>query len=362
MLVPRRLWLHPETICPADRPSAGFWPVSGGLVHATHLTVRAAAAVPAAPMPLTPETWSTWLLAQPAPVADRLCRVLADLTAPRPPFAGIGLDRPRVMGIVNVTPDSFSDGGDHFDAGRAIAHGERLRAAGVDILDVGGESTRPGSAPVPVEEELRRVIPVVRALADAGAVVSIDTRRAPVMRAGVAAGARIINDVTAFTGDPDGLAVAVETGVAVVLMHMQGTPQTMQQNPRYEDVVCDVLDFLAARVDACGAAGIDRARIAIDPGIGFGKTVAHNLALLRGLAAFQAMGTAVLVGLSRKRFLGSVTGVETARQRGPASLAGGMAALDRAVHILRVHDGAETVQACDFWWALRTAEPGPVIG
>ena len=266
------------------------------------------------------------------------------LSAPRS-FAGLDLSWPRIMGIVNVTPDSFSDGGEFFGSTAAIEHGLALQAEGADILDVGGESTRPGAEPVPVEEELRRVVPVVSALADAGALVSVDTRRAEVMRAALQAGARIVNDVTALTGDPDSLGIVAASDASVVLMHMQGEPRTMQKNPTYRHAPTEIFDFLGVRVAACHAAGIPKERIAVDPGIGFGKAVSHNLELLGSLPLFAGLGCAVLVGVSRKGFIGRIAGVKSAKDRPPGSLAAGMLALDRGASILRVHDVAATRQA-----------------
>ena len=248
------------------------------------------------------------------------------------------------MGVVNVTPDSFSDGGRFADAAGAVAHGRALAAAGADIVDVGGESTRPGAAPVPPEEEIRRIEPVVRGLAAAGLAVSIDTRRGAVMRAALAAGARIINDVTALAGDPESLAVAARSGAALVLMHMAGDPRTMQDDPRYDDAALDVLDFLESRVAACERAGVARERIAVDPGIGFGKRDAHNLALLARLALFHGTGCAVLLGASRKSFIGRLAGGDPPERLG-GSLAAALWAAGQGVQILRVHDVAETRQA-----------------
>jgi dihydropteroate synthase len=270
---------------------------------------------------------------------------LAALLAPRAPIAGLALDRPLVMGIVNVTPDSFSDGGDAFDTDRAIAQGLRHRDEGADLVDVGGESTRPGADPVPEEEELRRVLPVVEALAAAGLVVSIDTRRAGVMRAALAAGARIVNDVTALAGDPDAIATVAAGRVPVVLMHMQGEPRTMQENPTYGCAPLDVADHLAARLEAAVAGGIPRDALVVDPGIGFGKTVAHNLEILRDLALFQGLGTPVMAGVSRKRFIGALSRGEPPKERLAGSIAAGLAALCAGAKILRVHDVAATVQA-----------------
>ena len=283
---------------------------------------------------------------------------LQRLTAPRAPLAGLTLDRPRIMGILNVTPDSFSDGGDRADPEIAVRDGLAMLAAGADILDVGGESTRPGSQPVSLEEERARVLPVIEALAQAGAVVSIDSRHAAVMADAVAAGAAIINDVTALEGDPDSLAVAAESGVPVILMHMQGEPQTMQANPTYDSAALDIRRYLAGRLEACAAAGIDPARVVVDPGIGFGKTLAHNLQLCEQLALFQGLGTAVLLGASRKSFIARLDPrAATPKQRLAGSLAAALFGLQRGVQVLRVHDVAETSQAVAVWQAASAAPP-----
>jgi dihydropteroate synthase len=274
------------------------------------------------------------------------------VTRPRS-FAGFALTRPLLMGIVNVTPDSFSDGGDFARVEDAIAHGRRLFEEGADIVDIGGESTRPGSAPTPVAEERARVEPVVAALASAGACVSIDTRRADVMRAAIAAGARIVNDVTALTADAESLAVVAKSGASVVLMHMQGDPATMQQAPQYRDAPAEIADYLRGRVEACRAAGIPDERIAIDPGIGFGKTVEHNVQILARLDRFTAVGVAVLVGLSRKGFIGKLSRGEAPKAREPGSIAGAIAAAEGGADILRVHDVAATRQALAVWQAIR---------
>ncbi|HTY92402.1 MAG TPA: dihydropteroate synthase [Steroidobacteraceae bacterium] len=256
----------------------------------------------------------------------------------------LDLTRPVVMGVLNVTPDSFSDGGRFLQPERAVEHGQAMIAAGAAIIDVGGESTRPGAAAVEVEEELRRVIPVVERLARAGrGIVSVDTSCPEVMRAAAAAGAGLINDVRALQR-PGALAAAAASGCAVCLMHMQGEPQTMQQRPQYADVVAEVKDFLRHRVAACEAAGIERERIAIDPGFGFGKTVAHNLALVRQLPDFVSLRRPVVMGVSRKSTLAAITG-RPGGQRLAASLALAVAAVLRGAHIIRAHDVAETVDA-----------------
>ena len=288
-------------------------------------------------------------------MAPRASQKISDAPAPQAGarfFAGFELTRPLVMGIVNVTPDSFYDGGAHPDSGSAIAHGRKLLAEGADILDVGGESTRPGAASLSIAEEIARVVPVIEALAKEGAVISVDTRHAPVMRAAIAAGARIVNDITALTGDPDGLPVVAETGVAAVLMHMQGEPATMQKAPHYEDALSEIEDYLAERLAACRAAGVPFERLAVDPGIGFGKRPQHNLELLAGTGRFRELGAAVLIGASRKSFIGMLSHGEKAADRLPGSLAAALAAVERGADILRVHDVAETRQALTIWQAI----------
>lgn len=270
-----------------------------------------------------------------------------------PPIAGIPLDRPQVMGILNVTPDSFSDGGRHAgDPARAAEAGLAMVAAGAAILDVGGESTRPGAKAVPVEEEIARVVPVIARLAKAGAKVSIDTRKAAVMAAALDAGAVMVNDVSALTYDPGALALVAARGCPVVLMHHQGSPETMQANPVYADVLGEVQDWLAARIAICEAAGIDRANILVDPGIGFGKTLAHNLALIRGLSRFHDLGCALVLGASRKRLIGAMTGEVPVERRLGGSIALALAGAGQNVQFLRVHDVEETVQALRVWAAL----------
>ena len=267
-------------------------------------------------------------------------------------FAGLPLTRPLVMGIVNVTPDSFYDGGAHPDPDSAIVHARRLLKEGADILDIGGESTRPGSAATDTSGEIARVVPVIEALARDGALVSVDTRHAPVMRAAIAAGARIVNDITALTGDAESLAVVAETGVAAVLMHMQGEPATMQKAPHYADALTEIEEYLAGRLAACRAAGIPFEKLAVDPGIGFGKRPQHNLELLAGVARLRELNAAVLIGASRKSFIGMLSHGEKAADRLPGSLAAALAAADRGADILRVHDVAETLQALTIWRAI----------
>lgn len=278
---------------------------------------------------------------------------VATIEAVRPPFAGLAMDRVHVMGIVNVTPDSFSDGGLHLAAEDAIAAGLRMAEAGATILDVGGESTRPGAQPVPSEVEIARVVPVIRALAERGLTVSIDTRHPAVMAAAVAAGAAILNDITALEGDPDSLATAARLGVPVMLMHMQGEPQTMQADPVYDHAPLDVYDYLAGRIAACRAAGIPLTHLCVDPGIGFGKTVAHNTAILHDLGLYHGLGCPLLLGVSRKSFIAALSRGETARERLPGSLAAALAGVAQGAQIIRVHDVGETVQALRVWTAIQ---------
>ena len=274
--------------------------------------------------------------------------------SPRLDCAGrpLVLDRPRVMGILNVTPDSFADAGEHATCEAAVAHGLRLAAEGADILDVGGESTRPGAAPVTVEEELRRVVPVIEQLARATTLpISIDTSHPEVMRAAVAAGAGMINDVYALRRQ-GALAAAAELGMPVVLMHMQGEPGSMQDAPAYDDVVADVHRFLAERIFAAEMAGIAKKTIVVDPGFGFGKTTAHNLLLLAQLERFTELGVPVLAGLSRKRTIGDLTGRQDPHDRIHGSVAAALIAAQRGAMILRVHDVAATVDALSIWAAV----------
>ncbi len=257
----------------------------------------------------------------------------------------LDLARPRVMGILNVTPDSFSDGGRFLDRAAALRQGRALVAEGADILDIGGESTRPGAAAVSVQEELDRVIPVIEVLANELQVpLSIDTSKPEVMQTAVAAGASLINDVAALRR-PGALAAAAGSGVPVCLMHMQGEPGNMQQQPTYRDVVTEVRDFLAGRIAACEAAGIPRDRLLVDPGFGFGKTLAHNLALLRDLRALCSLGVPVLAGLSRKSMIGALLDAAPVGERLYGSLAAAVLAVERGAAIVRVHDVAPTVQA-----------------
>jgi dihydropteroate synthase len=255
-------------------------------------------------------------------------------------------ERTIVMGIVNVTPDSFTDGGMYLTTDDAVRHGARLVDEGADVLDVGGESTRPGAEPVDVDEELRRVIPVIEGLTEIQQTtpISIDTRKPEVARAALEAGARIVNDVTA-SRDGAMLEAVADTGAGIVLMHMLGEPQTMQDDPRYEDVVAEVHEFLRERIEAAVFAGIAEERVCVDPGIGFGKNVEHNLALLRSVSALRLLGAAVMVGASRKRFIGVLTGAEDPADRLEGSLAAAVLAASLGADVVRVHDVAPTVRA-----------------
>lgn len=255
----------------------------------------------------------------------------------------LDLSTPRIMGIVNVTPDSFSDGGQFNTIDKAVAHAMQLVEQGADILDIGGESTRPGATPVPLEEELKRVIPVIKALAKAGVPLSIDTYKPEVMRAAIDAGVDIVNDVCALQ-ETGALEIVAASQVGVCLMHMQGRPQTMQADPQYQDVVAEVIGFLAARLKAAEQAGIARERIVLDPGFGFGKRTEHNLTLLNHLSSLQSLGLPLLIGLSRKSVLGQVVGVSI-DERIHASIAASVVSVMKGANIVRVHDVKPTVDA-----------------
>ena len=252
---------------------------------------------------------------------------------------------PVLMGIVNVTPDSFSDGGLYLDPMKAIEHGRRLVAEGAKILDIGGESTRPGSAPVSPDEEQKRIIPVLEGLKDCGAILSVDTRNASTMQAALKAGAGMINDVSSLTHDPESLSVVAESNCRVCLMHMRGDPKTMQDQPVYDDVLAEIYDYLEARIAACERAGVNRNRILIDPGIGFGKTLEHNLIILKNLNYFDSLNVPLLLGASRKRFIEYLCPGTASEDRLPGSLAACIAAYNQGVRHFRVHDVVETAQA-----------------
>ena len=279
------------------------------------------------------------------------------LLSARPPLQlgtrTVRLDQPQVMGIVNATPDSFSDGGQFEDSAAAVEAGMRMAEAGAAIVDVGGESTRPGAQPVWEGDEIERVVPVVRGLAAAGTAVSVDTRKADVMTAALGAGAAMINDVSALTYDPRSAETIAAAGVPVVLMHHQGSPETMQEDPRYEDVVVEVYSWLEDRIAAAEAAGIDRSRILVDIGFGFGKTVGHNLELMNNLALFHSLGCPLVVGASRKRTIGALSNEAPADHRLGGSIALALKAVEQGGQLLRVHDVPETVQALRVWRGLR---------
>ncbi len=343
-----RLYLSPAAL---DR-SCGL-PLAGGPLRfsAIHVIVRRPAGIERAVV--TVDQLGAWGVTH--GLVSELAQRIDRLTRARSPIGSLPLDHPLIMGIINVTPDSFSDGGQFFDVDVAVEHGLSLWRAGADILDVGGESTRPGASPISADDEVARVLPVIRRLAEAGALVSVDTRNAAVMSASIDAGARAINDVTALTGDAESLAVAAASNLPVILMHMQGDPRTMQQAPRYTDVALDIYDYLEARLEDCRHAGIPDDRLVIDPGIGFGKTLEHNLAVLDRCALFHGLGCPVMIGASRKSFIAKASQGESAEHRLPGSLAAAQAALDRGVQLLRVHDVAETAQARAIWQGIGAA-------
>ena len=294
---------------------------------------------------------------------DAMAADWARITAPRAALQlgerTVRLDQPQVMGIVNITPDSFSDGGAHADARDAAETGAGMAAQGAAIIDVGGESTRPGAKEVWEGDEIERVLPAVQQLAAGGHAVSIDTRKSGVMNAAIGAGARLVNDVSALTWDPQSAGAVAAASVPVVLMHHQGDPQMMQKDPRYDDVLVEVYLWLEERIAAAEAAGIARDRILIDPGIGFGKTVAHNLELMNGLALFHGLGCPIVIGASRKRMIGALSNEAPADRRLPGSLTLALKAVDQGVQIVRVHDVPETVQALKVWRGLRDAALTP---
>ncbi len=287
-------------------------------------------------------------------IADIPAEVLKRITSPRAPLAGLTFEAPRIMGILNVTPDSFSDGGDFIAPDAAVAHAREMVATGADMIDIGGESTRPGADFVPVDEEINRTAPVIKAIrAGLATPISIDTRKAPVAKAALDAGANLINDVAAFTHDPALAEVAAQSGAPVCLMHAQGDPETMQNDPRYDDVLLDVFDFLSERIDNALAAGIPCNRIMVDPGIGFGKTMQHNLTLLRDISLFHALGCPVLLGASRKKFIGVISGAQSAKDRVYGSVSVALDAVAQGVQMVRVHDIQATKQAISLQTAIR---------
>lgn len=284
---------------------------------------------------------------------DIPAQALQRLIAPRADFAGLSMGSPQIMGILNVTPDSFSDGGRYRAVDEAHQAAVDMVRQGASIIDIGGESTRPGAALLDSEHEISRIKPVIeRVRADTSAVISVDTRKACVAKAALDAGANVVNDVSGFTFDADLASLCADAGVPVCVMHSQGEPATMHKNPRYDNVLLDVYDFLAERITALVQAGIARDKIMIDPGIGFGKTAAHNLTLLHNIGLFHGLGCAILLGASRKRFIGSIGKEPRAEARAPGSIAVALAALAQGVQVVRVHDVAETAQAVRLWQAV----------
>jgi dihydropteroate synthase len=297
----------------------------------------------------------------PSEIQEQARATISRLIAPRAPLKlrarTIPLDQPQVMGILNLTPDSFSDGGAHRDP---TAHAMDMLQAGAALIDVGGESTRPGAKPVWEGDEIERVRPVIELLAASGAAVSIDTRKAGVMEAAFTAGAGLVNDVSALSWDDRALEVVAKHGCPVVLMHHQGAPETMQHDPRYDDVLIEVYDWLEARIAVAVAAGIDRAKILVDPGIGFGKTLRHNLTLLNNLSLFHGLGCGLVLGISRKRSIGALSNEAPVDQRLGGSIAFATLAAAQGVQVFRVHDVPESIQALRIWRGLRDEALAPV--
>ncbi|MGP9805793.1 dihydropteroate synthase [Paracoccus sp. NSM] len=324
--------MHQEYYRPIPQPRTGRWRLAGGWSFFDRFERLRRGAAPQIVDEAPPE-------------------VIATLTAPRPPVMALAMDQPRIMGIVNATPDSFSDGG-RYDA---VSHALALARAGADILDIGGESTRPGALEVPAPDEVARILPAIEA-ASALAPVSVDTRKAAVAGPALGAGAGMVNDVSGLDFDAALAPLVADRGAALCLMHAQGLPETMQDDPRYGDVLLDVYDTLAARIARAEAAGIPRARIVVDPGIGFGKTEAHNLAILRRISLYHGLGCPILLGVSRKRFIGRIGGAARAEDRGPGTLALTMMALEQGVQLHRVHDVADHVQALRLWAAINDEE------
>ena len=354
---PAQIYLRPQGLIFEEAAREGVaagWalPLCGGAAAFTACEIWRRDADGSARAFLPAADLAGWVDRQSVPLRAHAERLRDHLLAPPSWPAGLPRRRALIMGVVNVTPDSFSDGGQFFEAGAAIELGLRLHAAGADIVDIGGESTRPGAAALDAEEEIRRVLPVVEALVRAGVLVSIDTRKAAVMGAAVAAGAGMINDISALRHDPQSLEAAGASGVPVVLMHSQGEPATMQVSPTYHMAPLDVFDHLAARVQAWTDAGFERSRLLIDPGIGFGKTAEHNLEILGQLGLYLGLGLPVLLGVSRKSFIGRIAGGAPPAERLPGSLAAALWGVAAGAAVLRVHDVAATQQALAVWQAL----------
>lgn len=287
------------------------------------------------------------------PLGEVPSDILEHMTTPRTPVSGLDMSAPLIMGILNVTPDSFSDGGLLQSPQAAVERALQMVAHGADLIDIGGESTRPGAAVVSVSDEIARVVPVIQALryGELAVPISVDTRKSAVAREALDMGATILNDVSALTYCPDYAKVVAASGTPVCLMHAQGDPETMQESPQYDDVLLDVYDYLDQRIGAALEAGIARHQIVLDPGIGFGKTKEHNMALLRRIGLFHSLGCPLLLGVSRKRFIGTITGQDDAAKRGPGSAAMGLLALNQGVQILRVHDVEAHQQMRAIWQA-----------
>lgn len=337
---PDPTYLRP-VLDPADRQGMGRWPLAGG-----PLTFSAVEVLRRGP---------DGLLIEAADNPETLAG-FTRLIRPRAVPAGLSGPGPWIAGILNVTPDSFSDGGLHQAADTAIAHGRAMLEAGADLIDIGGESTRPGAAEVSEAEELKRVLPVIAALAGEGAIVSIDTRKASVMRAAVEAGARLVNDVSALAFDDAAIETVAALDVSVILMHSRGTPETMNDLKQYRDLALTVIDELAARIEACLAGGIAEHHIILDPGIGFAKGPRQNVRLLKNLVLLHGLGCPVMAGTSRKSFIGHLAGVADAQARVPGSLASALWAVSQGAQYIRVHDVAETRQALTIWSTI--ADPG----
>ena len=340
-----KLYLKPEGFVPAGYACHAARRLASGWLAFTGLRVIARVGGERVLDRLVPtDDFEAYLRHFLIPHRERLLLLLNALTAARPALAGLAWDTPHVMGILNVTPDSFSDGGLFSSSNVALNHAREMMKAGADVIDIGGESTRPGAEPVPVDEELSRVLPVLDALKNEGCALSIDTRNAGVMSEAVAHGAALINDVNALEGE-GALEAAAKSAKPVVLMHAQGDPRTMQDAPSYDDVLLDVYDYLEARIGACVDAGIARHNIIVDPGIGFGKTLSHNAALIDGLSVFHALGCPLMLGASRKSFIAKMSVDEPVDQRLGGSIASMMIALQQGVQLYRVHDVMMSVQA-----------------
>ncbi len=339
-----RLYLKPLIEAGTSLASTGSRLLAGTAARFSDVEVltRGVETVTCASLPV--DGLANWIEGLDEPHATRVMDQLDRMLSPRAPFAGLAMNGGAVMGILNATPDSFSDGGVALDPTDAAMRGRAMVDAGATILDIGGESTRPGAEPVSLDEETRRVLPVIGALAGAGAVLSIDSRNAPVMAAALDAGAVIVNDVSALTHDDASLPLVAARQAPVVLMHAQGDPRTMQREPAYDHVSLDIYDYLERRIAACTDAGIARERIAVDPGIGFGKTLDHNLTLLRDLALFHGLGCPLLLGASRKGFIGALSGEKVAARRMAGSVTVATWGARCGAHILRVHDVADTLQ------------------